>query len=231
MKHVVVAGATGLVGRELVAKLAERDDCHVYALCRRAGGLTNLARVTEVEFDFNDQASYQRIGNEIPCNVFFCCLGTTIKKAGNPESFRQVDLDYPTRILDRLRSLHCWPKVVVISSVGADAPRGLYLRTKFDLEELIRRGGLPYLILRPSLLLGSRQESRPLEALAQALGRPLLRLARASGLHKVGALARILPIPAAQVARTMIHLSLDSEKVGLVVEGSALWQEFDSSNS
>jgi len=67
--------------------------------------------------------------------------------------------------------------MIVVSSVGADSgSSNFYMRTKGELEVDLRKAGLRRLdILQPSLLLGRREESRPLERVAVMLG-PLMNL-------------------------------------------------------
>lgn len=206
MKHVVVAGATGLVGSAVVAQLASRGDVTVHTLGRQdfAGDLSHL-------------------GAGVPCDVLISCLGTTIRKAGSQAAFRAVDHALPERLVGRLKTLPAKPGFALVSSVGA-SPRGnFYLRTKFETEELVRGSGLPYLIVRPSVLDGHRGESRPLERLSLAVLNPLC-----NGLERVLGRARWLglyrPIPAAQVARALIRHAVDRSPSNETREG---WDLYD----
>ena len=95
MRQVVIAGATGLVGRELVRQLAERRDVETTALVRRQGALKGFAsRVREVVFDYRSSTELERLGAELPCDLLFCALGTTLKRAGSPEAFREALADW-----------------------------------------------------------------------------------------------------------------------------------------
>ena len=106
LKQVVIAGATGMVGRELVRQLEAREDVQFTALVRRPGCLrAESGRVKEVVFEYQDPASYARLGREIPCDVLLCALGTTRKRAGSVEAFQQVDRDYPLAFMKHLASL------------------------------------------------------------------------------------------------------------------------------
>src|SRR4051794_20462722 len=104
MRNVVVAGATGLVGAEVVRLLDAREDVAVFALVRRAGTAPGTRR-REVVFDYRSDADLARLGGEIPCDVLLSCLGTTIRKAGSREAFRAVDHELPVRLLKRLVQL------------------------------------------------------------------------------------------------------------------------------
>jgi len=209
MRHAVVAGATGLVGRELVRQLDLRPEVEFTALVRRPGSLRSLSgRVREVEFDYREPGSYARLGTEIPCDLLFCALGTTIKKAGTPPAFREVDLEYPRALIRQLATLRPPPVFALVSSIGADQPRGLYLSTKAALEHSLVDSGLPHVIARPSLLLGERDEFRVAERLSGILARPFLGAAKLLTPHW-DLVWRYAPIEASQVAKSLIWATLD----------------------
>lgn len=211
MKNVVVAGATGLVGREVVRQLAERRDVEVTALVRRPGSLASLgARVKEAAFDFRSPASLERLGTEIPCDLCICALGTTLKKAGSPEAFREVDLGIPAALIERLAGLQPRPAFALVSAAGAGHPKGLYLNTKAELERILVDSGLPYLIVRPSLLLGSREEFRLGERLAALLLAPPYLFAAKLLAPQSRVLWRYAPIQASQVAKAILWTCLEN---------------------
>jgi uncharacterized protein YbjT (DUF2867 family) len=211
MMQIVIAGATGLVGRELVRQLDERKDVEFTALVRRAGTLRELSgRVKEVVFDYRSPADLERLGTEIPCDALFCALGTTLKRAGSPEAFREVDLEFPAALIRRLAGLQPRAAFALVSSAGAGHPRGLYLNTKAEVERILVDSGLPHVILRPSLLLGRRTEFRFAERLsAFLLARPYLFAARLLA-PQSRTVWRYAPIQAAQVAKAMIWTCLDN---------------------
>jgi uncharacterized protein YbjT (DUF2867 family) len=225
MKQVVIAGATGLIGRELIRQLDQRKDVELTALVRRAGTLRDLSgRVKEVVFDYSAAEDLERLGAELPCDVLFCALGTTLKRAGSPEAFREVDLGFPAALIQRLAGVHPRATFALVSSVGAGDPRGLYLSTKAEVERILADSGLPHVILRPSLLLGSREEFRLGERLtALLLARPYLFLAKLLA-PQSRTLWRYAPIQAAQVAKAMIWTCLDNPPStgGKVLSGLAL---------
>jgi uncharacterized protein YbjT (DUF2867 family) len=134
----------------------------------------------------------------VTCNAALCCLGTTLRKAGSREHFREVDID---SVLSFARAAHAANarRFVVISSVGANpSSRNFYLRTKGEMEEDLEGIGFESLdILQPSMLLGWRAEMRPLELaskLMMPLVNPLLR----------GKFAPYRGIPANTVAAAML---------------------------
>ncbi|NTV75729.1 MAG: NAD(P)H-binding protein [Holophaga sp.] len=225
MRNVVIAGATGLVGRELVRQLEARRDVDFTALVRRAGTLRSLSgRVKEVVFDYRSPADLERLGTEIPCDLLLCALGTTLKKAGSPAAFREVDLGYPAALITRLAALQPRPAFALVSSAGAGHPRGLYLETKAEAEKVLVASGLPYLIVRPSLLLGDREEFRLAERLgAFLLAKPYLAAARYLA-PRSALIWRYAPIEASQVAKALLWMSLDNPQAAgsRVLSGLAL---------
>jgi uncharacterized protein YbjT (DUF2867 family) len=225
LRQVVVAGATGLVGQELLRQLDQRGDVAVTAMVRRPGALGSFrGRVREWVVDFEDPAGLDPLGREIPCQVLLCALGTTLRKAGSPQAFRRVDLDYPVAIFRRLRDLETRPTVGVVSAAGAGHPRGLYLTTKAEMERRLLDTGLPAVIARPSLLMGDRAEFRLGERLALALaGRPLLFVAKYLA-PQSKLLWRFAPVEAADVAASLIRACVDQpgSPTGRVISGLAL---------
>lgn len=156
MKALLV-GATGLIGTQLLRKLLE-DTFYTYVeiWVRNSLGISH-PKLEEKIIDFSKINSFPSMETD----HVFCCLGTTIKKAKTPEQFRKVDLDYVfelAKLAERSNVL----KFVVISSIGANHKSGnLYLRTKGEMEEEIKKIKIPSIIIfRPSLLLGNRNEFR-----------------------------------------------------------------------
>jgi len=223
-KNVVVAGATGLVGREIIRVLRERPNATVFALIRKGSSLGDLGGCAkEIEFDYDSPGHYERIGGDIPCDALLCALGTTIKKAGSPEAFRLVDLEYPTNLIARLQQLPNKPMFGLVSSVGAGKPKGLYLRTKSEAEKRLIDSGLPHLIARPSLLLGKREEFRQGEFAAKLILVPYQAVISAFA-PQSGLLWRYAPIEAAKVAEAMARICVDEPPLeqSKILEGLAL---------
>jgi uncharacterized protein YbjT (DUF2867 family) len=166
-RHAWLAGATGLVGGHLLDQLL--DD-------RAFGGVTSFVRrphlpgtggLTELVVDFD------RLAEAAPAerpDLVFCCLGTTMARAGSREAFRRVDHVYPLALAALARERGC-RSFHVVTAMGADpASAVFYNRVKGETERDLAAMGFDELVLyRPSLLLGDRRERRPGEALAQRL--------------------------------------------------------------
>jgi len=197
-RAALIAGATGLVGGELLELLlADPAVARVRSLVRRPSGRQH-AKLYEHVVDFGNLLATTAL--EPPVDEAYCCLGTTMRAAGSRGAFRRVDHDYVTAFARLALGLGA-ASLTVISSLGADPEsRSFYLRTKGEVERELIALGLPSLgIVRPSLLLGQRRELR----IGERAGELGLRLA--SPLLK-GSLARYRPVHARTVARAMVGL-------------------------
>ncbi|MBX5493923.1 MAG: NAD(P)H-binding protein [Bryobacteraceae bacterium] len=192
-KTALIAGATGLVGGMVLARLLESPDyAKVVALVRRPIPVNH----PHVEQRIGDLEHLPEFDESI--DDVFCALGSTIKKAGSRQAFRKVDFDLVMNVA--MRGI-CGgaSQFLVVTSVGADIRSpNFYLRTKGEVEEALQR--LPYRsihIFRPSFLIGPRPERRIGEIIAGSLAVPLQALL-------VGALRKYRPVSAAAVANAMV---------------------------
>jgi len=210
----VVAGGTGLVGRELLnLLLAGERYANVIAIGRRPTGLSD----PRLEERAMEGSQPEQCLEGIPGGYdLFIATGTTIKKAGTREAFRRVDYELPLRLAEMAASQGAGA-LVIVSSIGASPDsRYFYLRVKGELERQLEKLSLRRLIvLRPSQLLGKRQERRPGEKWAAALAKPL------SGLM-VGKLARYRPVHAATVASAMLEAAKRAPEGVTVVESEQI---------
>jgi uncharacterized protein YbjT (DUF2867 family) len=195
-KKAFLAGATGLVGGHLLRRLLANDSyACVEVLVRRQLSI-NHPKISHrmVDFEHLLEAGMADAVDEV-----FCCLGTTIKKAGSQEAFRRVDHDYPL-MLARIAKAAGARQFLMVSALGAN-PRSavFYSRVKGETERDIAAIGLPKVVfMRPSILLGERQEQRPGEKAGMFVGRLIAPLLS-------GPLRKYRPISAEDVAAAMIY--------------------------
>jgi uncharacterized protein YbjT (DUF2867 family) len=204
----LLAGATGLVGRECLRLLAADDGVReVRALVRRSlppGSVWPHVQECRTDFDrLHEHPDWFQV------DKVFCALGTTIRQAGSEEAFRRVDYEYTLAIAKAARARGAG-HFLLVSALGASArSRVFYNRVKGELEEAVQALGYPSLtIARPSLLVGDREEWR--------LGEELGKLA--------GWLAppRWRPVHAAQVASALVAAAHRNAPGVQILENAAL---------
>jgi uncharacterized protein YbjT (DUF2867 family) len=199
IKSAIVIGATGLVGRELLKQLNQIESCEkITAIVRHEDvELKSLKKVQQFILDdfllLNDEDAngYSHA---------FSCLGTTLKKAGSKQNFYNVDYEMNAHFADLFETTDT--HYLLISAMGANAQSKIfYNKVKGELENHIQSLNLKYVsILRPSLLLGERQEQRTLEDMTQKLYRKFS--------HLVPNTFKYKPVTAEQVAHTMVDAAL-----------------------
>lgn len=160
-KTAILFGGSGLVGGFCLDLLLESPNYSKVLSFGRRKLKKEHRKLKQIEIDFDNLSQYE---NLIQGNDLFCALGTTIKKAGSQEAFRKVDFEYPKEIAT-IAAKNGISQFILVSSVGADAKsKVFYSQVKGELEDAIME--LPFWgihILRPSMLLGKREERRPLE--------------------------------------------------------------------
>lgn len=213
MKTAVIAGATGLVGSELLVQLLADDRYDkVIALSRRDFSIDHprlekrIANLREPETALEGTRP----------DVVFCCLGTTMAKAGSKENFREVDFAYPVALARATHALGA-RRYLLVSALGADRKSRIYYnQVKGDVEAVIRDVGFQaYHVFRPSLLLGSRDEKRAGEDTAKTLYKVLGFLIP----------RKFKPIQARTVARAML-VAASSPETGFFIHESGEMQQY-----
>lgn len=206
---VAVIGATGLVGIELVKQLLENQKVsEVICFTRRPMNLSEKKLKTIFITSLSELKSYP---NNLDAEIFYCCLGTTKKKAKNIKAFEEVDyfgvLDFA--LLAKKSSARVF---VLVSAMGA-SERSLfhYSRLKARVEQECINLDFPHLLIfRPSLLIGHRAEKRTLEALAVSVYGMTKDLIKESWARALGTKVEVL-------CQHMIGRSLgDSSKIEII---------------
>lgn len=186
MRSVLLAGASGLVGRELLRLcLLDPDVSLVKSLLRRDVPLEALlpaAQPGDAPLTDDQRHKFQpcivdferldRHPEHFAVDAVFCALGTTIRQAGSQAAFRKVDFDAPLQIA-QLAHAQGASSFILVSALGASAnSRVFYNRVKGELEEAIGALGFArFVVAQPSLLQGDRAEFRLGEHLGLWLSR------------------------------------------------------------
>ena len=147
----LVAGATGLVGREvLAALLADKRYAAVLALGRRQL-VEQHPKLVSLQVDFSSLPALP------PVDDVYIALGTTIKVAGSKQAFRAVDFDAVLALAQAAHQAGA-TRLAVVSAMGANPRSGVfYSRVKGEMEQALGTLGYRTLaIARPSVLAGNR---------------------------------------------------------------------------
>ena len=203
-QHILLAGATGLTGEHLLDRLlSEPTVARVLAPTRRP-----LAAHAHLDNPVGELAELlpQLAG---PVDTAFCCLGSTIKQAGSQEAFRAIDHDLVLAFARRARELGA-RHLLVVSALGADPSSSVfYNRVKGELEQAVL--GMPYrshTIIRPSLLVGERAETRLGEVVGAKLGFLVPR--------------KYKPVQASDVARALVAAAVEDAPGTRIIESGEI---------
>ncbi len=210
---VIIAGATGLIGRSLLRRLLEdRSTGTVHALVRRVDhGISPSPRLLMHRVDFDKPAA---LPLAYECYI---ALGTTIRQAGSQDAFRRVDFDTVLALAKAAKAAGV-ARLALVSALGAHPNSNVfYNRVKGEAENAVTELGFERLVIaRPSLLLGDRtalgQPPRPLERLVALASRPLMPWLP----------SRWRPIDDAVVARAVVRRMRDEGPRVQVLESSEL---------
>lgn len=207
LRSILLAGATGLVGRECLALLLDDPAFdRVVTVTRRPllpHHLSSKLEAHVVDFDADDLRPLLAV------DAIICALGTTMRSAGSEAAFRRVDFDYPLA-LARLGLEQGASHFLLVSALGANPrSRVFYNRVKGELEQRIL--ALPFraiTIVRPSLLLGERAEFRLGEEVAKRFAFVLPR--------------RYAPVPARAVATVLVNAARENAPGHRIIESSEI---------
>lgn len=199
----VIAGASGLIGSELLQLLLQSQHYNEVLALVRSELPVSHKKLVQLVIDFDQLDQYQA---SISGHAVFCCLGSTRSKTPDLSVYRKIDHDYPLQLAqiarqNRMSHYH------LVSAIGANSKSGnFYTKIKGQTEDDIQQVGIKSLhIYQPSLLTGNRKEFRLAEKIATVAMRiidPLL----------VGSFNKYRSIPAQTVAQAMYRQSLNTEE-------------------
>ena len=215
VRQLLLVGATGLVGGEVIARGMGREGLQILALARREIDFPQGAQMEALLAPPEQWAS--AIARTRP-DVFVCALGTTWRKSGqSEEAFRAVDNDL---VLASARAAHeaGARHGIFVSAAGADAhSKNFYLGVKGKVDEELGRIGFDRLdILRPGLLRGARSADRRVKEKLAILASPLTDLA----LH--GRFRAFRSISAATVAQAILALAQEKARGRFIHENEGI---------
>lgn len=208
-RTVIIAGVTGLVGKELLAGLlADPGVAAVHSLGRRPLAMSHPKLTVQV-------VDFAALPALPPAAEVYLALGTTIKVAGSQAAFRAVDHDANLAVATAALAAGA-KKLGLVSAMGADAhSKVFYSRVKGELENALVK--MPFdavVIARPSMLVGDRS----------ALGQPLRR--REEWAFLLGKVLGFLippnykPIEAAAVANALLRAVPSAKGMMVLLSGA-----------
>lgn len=201
--RATLIGATGLIGSHLLELLLNDEYFDTVRILVRRPFELNHPKLEKKLVDFSDKESFRLALEE--SDVIFCAVGTTQKKVkGDKEAYRKVDYDIAVNAAQLGKLCGC-ETFVLVSSVGANPKsNNFYLKLKGEIEESVKSTGIKSIqIIRPSVLLGNRKESRPAEKISMLV----------MSAFSILIPSRYKAIKAIDVAKAMISVSKMSDKV------------------
>ncbi len=217
-KTALLLGASGLTGGHCLDYLLNDEHYkQVITLVRRPLPIEH-PKLIQHQVDFN-QLNDCLADSKI--NDVFCCLGTTIKKAGSQKAFYEVDYTYPTEIA-KLSLANGAEQFLLISAIGANpGSSAFYNRVKGEVEEEIARYGFKgFYVFRPSLLLGKRQERRPAEEFGE-------KFSRWFSFIFIGAWKQYKPVASRAVAYAMVKVAKKQPHGKQIIESNLIQSLYD----
>lgn len=205
MKTAIIAGATGLIGKQLLFNLIESKAYDKIIVLVRKEIPFQSTKLVQVVIDFDN---LPLIADNLKADDVFCCLGTTIRKAGSQEAFKKVDYDYCLNLAKETH-INGSKNFFLVSALGANSKSKIfYNQVKGELEEAISKVGFnSFYIFRPSLLLGNRNEFRLGEKIMQIIMKPISKL-------MFGSMKKFAAIESKQVAKAKYLLASTNNKKG-----------------
>ena len=224
-----VLGATGFVGREVVRQLCVRGTktyAHVRPDSKQLADWRARFGELRAEVDTTawDTAAMAARWRELKPDHVYGLIGTTRNKAKSDavqgNIYEAVDLGLTRIAVDAARASEVQPRIVYLSSVGADATaRSAYLKARGQAEDVVKASGLPWVIARPSIITGEREDGRLGERSAAVVGDGLLAFAGVLGARKLR--ARYRSTTPDVLASALIRIG-EAPEHDVIVDGSAL---------
>ncbi|MCD9523075.1 NAD(P)H-binding protein [Photobacterium carnosum] len=202
--NAIIAGASGLVGTELLHQLLDHPRFnHIYALARRPLSF-HSKKLHQI---IDSQLRVIAWENDQPVPEYgFICLGTTKKKAGTNQALEAIDVNLVKNVAISMKNLGV-KHLFVISSLGAykHSPSH-YLRCKGKMEQALTALAFKHCVfVRPGPLKGERNNPRKDELALQRIFETIHPI-------MVGPLKHFTPIPAEDVATSMVKLAMACDK-------------------
>ena len=210
MKHALVLGGTGFVGRQ-VCEALHREGWRITVPTRRARNaqaIQHLPRLTVLEADVHNAAALSALvaGHDLVINLVAILHG-------NAKSFEHNHVRLPGLIAQACRAQGV-RRLIHISALGAEAHApSLYQRSKARGEAILQAateaGDLDLTVIRPSVIFGAGDKFLNTFAALQSV-LPFVPLA--------GAGTRFQPVWVGDVAQAVVRCASDAHTIGQTID-------------
>lgn len=162
-KKAILIGASGFIGSYLLEELLDSSDYQQIIVVVRKELRLQHPKLTQLIGDFN---TLPDLKEQLVADEIYITIGTTKKKTPDQKIYYQIDHDYPV-LAAKFGKDNGAKSVFVVTAVGANPNSGIfYVKTKGDTERDIIALNFEHThIFRPSMIMGNRQENRPMEGL------------------------------------------------------------------
>lgn len=154
MITILVTGASGFVGGHVARRLADRPEFRLRCLVRTPRPDSLPASVEWMQADLAQAATLEAALQGVQLVVHAAAITADHKEPyrGAYELVNRVGTENLMGAATRAGI----ERVVLMSGLGTrPAPNGTYMATRWGMEEAVRRSGIPYVILQPSVLFGA----------------------------------------------------------------------------
>lgn len=157
MKRILITGGTGFVGRYIV-KLTLQRSYDVHLIVRNSEKARALFGEAPKIYQIDEFTNVEKLKKiiEIINPQFVIHLIGIIQEKGE-DTFEKVHYEYSKALYEALKDLSV-EKIIHMSALGVDerAPSDYHI-TKLKAEKELIKTGIPYIILRPSFIVGPEQ--------------------------------------------------------------------------
>ena len=211
-KQVTLFGSSGLIGGFLLNELLADASLEKIVVVSRRALVLSHPKLEVRRINFSSQKEVEGVVEN--SSVVFSCIGTTQARVkGDKDAYRKVDYDITLSIAKGCKTKNVSSFLYVSSAGAKPSSAGFYLKLKGEIDDAVTALNLPSTtILRPSLLLGKRNEFRFGEKIAQ-LVMPLF----AFLLPK-----KLRPISGEKVAKAMIDCAQKRQEGTRILENNDL---------
>jgi len=206
-KTAIILGATGLTGNLLLEKLLEdKRYTSIKVLSRKTVGIDH-PKIKEITGNILELDTFEK---DFLADEVYCCIGTTAKKTPDKKLYKKIDIGIPVAAA-KLCKKNKIDTFLVMSSLGANANSNVfYNKVKGEMEmAVLKEKVLNNYILRPSIILGDRNENR----MGEDIGKVMMQSFR---FLLIGKLRKYRAIEAGKIAKTMITLTNSKPKVQII---------------